>query len=309
VSNASVGAAILHYRRGEATAPVVSALIRELGAPAELLLVDNASGDGSERALADLAPDAELITCDRNGGYAAGMHAAVRRLADRGAEVVVLCTHDCVLAPGALSRLVGALENDRRLGLVGPVLFDAAAPTQVWSSGGWVDRRTWTPLNHVYMPDEAVVRREWLDGACLVGRVELLDRPEMWDDRYFMYLEDVQLGLAVGAAGWEVGVVSAATATQSSDGMPVYYAARNRLFLARKWGGRTAVSRRLVTDVLSLGADLVEPRRRHLFPVRLRGIRHGLAGSGGVPPSDIDPKCTEVHRRPAARSRCENCGP
>jgi GT2 family glycosyltransferase len=223
------------------------------------------------------------------------MRLGVEQLSER-LDAVLLLTHECLLAPDALRELTSALDEDGTLGAVGPLLEDADSLGAVWSSGGHVDRRSWTPLNDRDRP-AARTRRDWLDGAAILLRAEVVDLPDVLDDRYFLYLEDVHLGLAVAAAGWGVAVVPMAVASQTSGGMPVYFAARNRLLLIRRWGGTSAVVRRLAFDALSLARDAVTPARRYLLPIRLRGLRDGLSGAAGPPPPGIDGSAREVSRQ------------
>lgn len=289
-----VGAAVLHYRRGAAAADTVRALQASDLPPDHLLLVDNASADGSFDALLAEVDGVMLLRRTSNDGYATAMREAVGTLRAAGCEVVVLLTHECLPAVDAVRLLVGALQ-DPDLALVGPVLTDAATGA-VWSSGGVVDTRSWTPLNRTDPPDVEVADCDWLDGACLAGRVAELDDDRLWDGRYFLYLEDAHLGLALRERGRRVAVVVAATATQTSGGMPVYYGSRNRLLLARRFASRAGLLRRIGFDVLAGGASLVRHQRRHWLRPQLQGVADGLRGRGGPPPPGVDASMPATYR-------------
>jgi GT2 family glycosyltransferase len=89
----------------------------------EIIVVDNASADGSAAAVRERYPGVRVIESERNLGYAAGANRAIRELGD--VDYVVLLNNDALVEPGWLEPLVEALDTDPRLGAAAPkILFD-----------------------------------------------------------------------------------------------------------------------------------------------------------------------------------------
>ncbi len=180
-------------------------------ASTEVIVVDNASGDGS----ADLArgfPGVTVIEAGANLGFAAGTNVGLR--ASRGAALLLL-NSDTIVPGGALDALLAELDRPPRATVVGPRLVDTAGRTELsfgpmvgpfaelWQktlmrghARGWpivaslVERRT----RQGGTPD-------WVSGACLLVRRADAEAIGWLDERYFMYLEDVDFCAAVRARG------------------------------------------------------------------------------------------------------------
>ena len=182
--------------------------------PSEIVVVDNASTDGSSTLVQDFPP-VRLIQLPRNVGFSAGNNTGIR--ATTG-PLVLLLNSDTVVPPGAIDRLVARLEQDLSAAIAGPRLVDGHGDPElsfgpmisplaelrqkilmglhargVGPVSSWVDRAT---------------RREqyvdWVSGACLLVRRTVAEKVGLLDERYFLYTEDVDFCASVRAAGWKV---------------------------------------------------------------------------------------------------------
>lgn len=190
----------------------LAALDRHAGLPFELLLVDNASPDGTAEHVARLRPGLRLLRNERNLGFGAACNQA---LALARAERVLLLNPDTELQPGALPTLASALDADPALALAGPrTLFaDGVAqpsfgpPLTLWSElwrrrfdRALRARRPWAVAEagrQAQRPHEPA----WLSASCLMARTRALREVGGFDERYFLYEEDVDLCLRLRAAG------------------------------------------------------------------------------------------------------------
>ena len=186
----------------------------------ELVVVDNASVDGSAEMVAELWPSARVICLDRNTGFAA---AADRGIAESSAGAVALLNFDVVLQPGYLARCLEAFD-DPAVGSVqgvlvrpGGTVLDSAG--HIVSRGRWVRNRgenqpvdtgdpggtapTWAPARTFGVTAAAAVyRRAMLEQARAVSGHYL-------EGAFFAYLEDVDLDWRARWLGWETAVVDA----------------------------------------------------------------------------------------------------
>lgn len=230
---------VLHYRRWPDVRRCLDALDEQTTSPDEVVVVDNASGDGSATLISDAYPWATLVEAAENLGYGAGMNVGISALSP-SSEAVLLLTHECVLAPDALEILFARMCADPQIGALGPLMGLRSQPDRVYSAGGWIDP-TWRPRHFREPADlgawsDAEPRKvEWLDGSALLLRRAAVESAGPFDEHYFMYFEETDLLLRFTQAGWRVECVPRARAWQEPGPKPSYLWTRNRLrFLARR---------------------------------------------------------------------------
>ena len=183
----------------------------------EVLVVDNASADGSAEMVRAEFPDHTLIDGGGNLGFSKGNNLALPRTTG---DFVLLLNPDTVASPGALSGLVGFARSKPRLAAVSPLLTDAqGAPTITYGYFprvrdhwlGFLDparRLRLGGLNHrvVHIPGPQDPSRpvEYIAGACFLMPRAALEEIGLLDERFFMYFEETDWCLRAHRAGWEV---------------------------------------------------------------------------------------------------------
>ncbi len=261
-------AVVLHYRSWPSVRETLDALLEQVPAEA-VVIVDNASNDGSTAHIRNAYPDCRLVEASDNLGYGAGMNLGVRHTTGD----VLLLTQDCVLSPGAIERLELRLTQYPELGVVGPLLADARSPDVIFSAGGVLEagarqlHRRPPNLRSADL-DRPWIDTAWLDGACLLVRRAVLDR-RRFDEGYFLYFEDVEFCVRVGRDGWRIGCVPGALASQTpgvSFAAPALWT-RNRLrFVWRN--ARLHFASELISTTCDSGRSIRSKSGR----LRLRGI-------------------------------------
>jgi hypothetical protein len=190
---------------------ISSASPRGLG---RVIVVDNASTDGSPDAVRTGWPAARVIALERNVGFAAANNVAIR---ESSATLVLLLNSDTVVPAGAIDSLVERLTVTGATA-AGPRLVDASGRPEV-SFGPMLS--PWTEL--VQRARVRAARRrgpvaswyigrllsrerdvDWVSGACLLVRREAAVAAGLLDERYFMYEEDVDFCAALRARGGRV---------------------------------------------------------------------------------------------------------
>ena len=170
----------------------------------EIVVVDNASSDGSREA-ASRRPGVRVIENSANVGFAAANNAGIR--ASGGANVLLL-NSDTIVPAGAIDRLLAELDRDPSVAVVGPRLVDASGGAEL-SFGRMI-----SPLNELrqkYLAPRSVERTtrarqypDWVSGACLLVRRAEAEAVGLLDERFFMYTEDVDFCAAIRARGKRV---------------------------------------------------------------------------------------------------------
>jgi N-acetylglucosaminyl-diphospho-decaprenol L-rhamnosyltransferase len=233
--NGGVAVVVVNYESGQALTRCVERLRRE--APAELVVVDNGSTDGSLDDLRRRLPDVDVVVPGANLGYGA---AANRGAAATRAPALLVCNPDLEVGPGSLGVLAEALDSRPGCGLVGPLIRDAGGrrypsarrfPSMIDAAGHallglFVPDNRFTRSYHQADLAEAQETRDvdWLSGACLLLRRSAFEKVGGFDESYFMYAEDVDLCWRLARAGWTVAFVPAAEVTHlqgvSTDAHP-----------------------------------------------------------------------------------------
>jgi GT2 family glycosyltransferase len=193
--------------------------------PHEIVVVDNASTDGSADAARQWA-GVRVIETGTNLGFSRGTNAGIRASAG---EYLLLLNSDTLVPEGAIDRLVDELERDPEVAVVAPRLVDEAGRAEL-SFGSMVGpftelrqrllvrghQRGVTPISGWV---ERVTRRprfpDWVSGACLLVRRDAAEAVGLLDERYFMYAEDVDFCAAIRARGGRVKFTPVSTVIHS----------------------------------------------------------------------------------------------
>jgi GT2 family glycosyltransferase len=197
----------------------LAALDAQTRAPDEVVVVDNGSADESLALLRELAPDARVIARPANEGFAV---AANRGVAIADADVVALVNTDVELAPDWLELMLAALAADDRLASVACKMVDLEDPAVLYDAGDVLRRDAAAVQRGRFRPDGP---RFDVPGpvfaACAgaaVYRRAALRAVGGFDERFFAYLEDVDLGLRLRLAGWECHYEPRAVARHAGGG-------------------------------------------------------------------------------------------
>jgi GT2 family glycosyltransferase len=209
--------------------------------PAEVIVVDNGSTDGSAWWIGREHPDVRVIELHRNTGFA---FAANRGIEAARYEYVALVNTDVRLTPDWIARMAGTLDDAPRAASVACKMLSLVDSSIVYDAGDVLRRDGACEQRGRFGPDDG----RWDEagevfgacaGAALYRREAILDVGG-FDERYFAYLEDVDLALQLRLAGWECRYEPAVALHEgegSSDtlaGGHWYFVARNTLVLVAK---------------------------------------------------------------------------
>jgi len=170
-----------------------------------VIVLDNASTDGSVERIRGRFPEVEIMKLGENLGFAGGNNAGIRAALERGAEYVWLLNNDTTVAPETLRAMVEKAEADPKVGAVGSAIYSAAEPErlQAWG-GGYVNFLLGRSRHYLRpVPDERI---GFLTAASLLLRRSALESLGLHDDRFFMYWEDADYCFRLRSAGWRLAV-------------------------------------------------------------------------------------------------------
>ncbi len=202
--------------------------LQHIALPTEVVVVDSASGDDTAALIAASFPQVTLLKQVENVGFARGNNIGISYLQANGGvpEFVYLLNPDTITQPGAVRALIEALEADARVGVAGARLTfgDGTFQHSAFAFPGlfqlWADvlpvpaRLLESRLNGRY-PREQYAGEEPFDvdfvlGATMMMRGEVITQTGMFDEAYFMYCEEVDWQWRIRRAGWRIVCVPAA---------------------------------------------------------------------------------------------------
>ena len=183
----------------------------------EVIVVDNASSDGSRERISERCPWVKILVNPKNIGFGAGNN---RGIPAAGGEFVLFLNSDTILTEGALDGMVDFAKDHPDIGVIGPRLLNSDGSLQYSCrrfpnlAAGFFRN---TPLGRLF-PHNRYTRDylmndwdheserdvDWLSGAALMIRRDLLSTLGGFDERFYMYCEDVDLCYRSHQQGWRV---------------------------------------------------------------------------------------------------------
>ena len=258
----------LNYRTPERTARAIECLAGV--APStkmEVIVVDNASGDGSAEMIRRLQPSARVVETPTNLGFAAGMNAGIRQ---SSGEYILLLNSDIEACPGSIEALLGYLEEHRDVGLAAPKLIGSDGSV---SRTLLVEPTVW----RIFVPGLGKSRyKQWCrrlsdqplhveatEGAAVIVRRDAVERAGLLDEDFFFYHEIVEWCMRMRDHGLGVVVVPQSVMVHACGGTSsgMMRAARVELkrseyqLIRKRLGAgicRAAITRDFVSEGLSV---------------------------------------------------------
>lgn len=244
-------------------------------------------------------PGVEVLDIPHNRGYAGNNNIGLRHTLKGTAEWFLLLNEDTVLDPRCLEELMRVADSDPRIGMLGPLILHRDTPDRIQSAGchmppNWLHvhiGRGEPDTGQFVEPHEV----DWLQGCALMVRRQVVETVGVLDERYFMYMEEIDWCMRAKRQGWRVVNVPRARLWHAGTwpGPPprpavTYYMFRNRFLLLgrnraplRAWLAAANVSLR------TLAGWTVRPRWRHMRPHRdalWQAIRDAAALRWGAGP-------------------------
>jgi GT2 family glycosyltransferase len=180
----------------------LSSVLRQTHPPMEILVVENASTDASALVIQRVAPAAQILRQPRNLGFAGGANAGIRRA--KG-DWIAIINNDTEVSATWLSECVSAIERHPEVAFLACKILDYARRDRVFSAGDCILRacigyRRGQELRDSVRYQEEIETFSACGGAALY-RKSALEEAKEFDELFFAYLEDVDLGLRLRAAG------------------------------------------------------------------------------------------------------------
>ncbi len=242
MSKPRVIAIILNFNLVEYTIGCIKSLTKVEYPCLEILVIDNGSTDDSIPRLESTFPWLKIHSTGENLGYTGGINVGFRKAMESSPEYILVLNPDTEVDPYFLGHLVQAIEGSRQVAAVGATIYMHHDKERVWYAGGrivwWrglaVHDRKGEFVDPSTLGDPKQVT--FITGCLVLFRADLLNSLGMEDERFFMYLDDIEFSARILAKGYSLlyvprAVIYHKVLGEKESRLKLYYSVRNRLLL------------------------------------------------------------------------------
>lgn len=284
----SVTLVVVHWNQAGACARTLDQFA-EQGFDVHPIVVDNGSHPdqlAELRASVSARPGVRLVEVGHNSGFGPGANAGLRTwLDDDDTEWAILTPHDAAPAPDCLQLMFEAIDAEPMAGLACADVGDGQVPMFDPYFGG---------VTTASKVDVGWEDADYPHGTLMALRRGCVEEIGLFDETFFAYCEEAELGLRARRAGWRIGLINGARVTNTHLGTSVaavdYLQQRNTLRLVRDTSGWYHVTIRMIISVMHIWTGWRHPERRPpVFSARARwwGMLDFLRGRTGPPPAAL----------------------
>jgi N-acetylglucosaminyl-diphospho-decaprenol L-rhamnosyltransferase len=208
---------VVNYNSGDGVRGCVESVVEHAGdVRFDVVVVDNASSDGSDRSVAEAFPEVLMVRNPTNRGFAAAANQGVMAV---DSEFVMLVNPDARVIAGTLEGFLKVARDHPRAGAMGALVRDPDGSVYPSArkfpsigegivhtvAGFFRPQNRWTRSYKLLDWDRTSERRvDWVSGSAMLLRRTAIEEVGVFDEGYFMYVEDMDLCTRLGSAGWEV---------------------------------------------------------------------------------------------------------
>ncbi|HBP00829.1 MAG: Glycosyl transferase family 2 [Candidatus Moranbacteria bacterium GW2011_GWE1_49_15] len=206
-----VFAIVLNYNGQDCLVPCLDSLYQSDYANLEIVVVDNASKDGSLENAREKFPKIHFIKNSENVGFACGNNVAIRFALEKMADYVFLLNNDATVQIDTISNLVKEAEENPDLGMASPIILSADG-NGVWFAGGKI---SWREMKTVHVPgsqEQNPYETEYVSGCAALIRKDVFGEIGLFDENFFLYYEDADLSCRATRAGFKLRMIPEALA-------------------------------------------------------------------------------------------------
>lgn len=279
----SVTVLVLHWRGIDKTRRCLTSLRATSYKNSHVLLVANGSPEGDSAQLAAEFPEVELLNLDRNYGFAGGCNRGMEKALANQTDFIWLLNNDAVAKPESIEHLVKAALSNPEAGALGAIVLEGHSSTAEEAGLGEINfnkAKTYLRKTNLDNSDgqisstleQGVYSCAWLSGSNLLLRSSALKKVGLFDERYYLYFEDVELCKRLTDAGFKCLLVPGSTIEHEGNastqgGLSLwrsYYYSRNRLLFFMQY----CSPKQRPIAILSIWGHFL----KHCLTLPLRGI-------------------------------------
>lgn len=238
---------ILNVNLKDDTIDLIKSIIKAGATPEQIILVDNGSSDGSVEAIKGIyGRYIQILENQENIGFAAGNNQGFEVAYQSGAKWVLILNNDTLVAEDFFSQIEHVLTNNEDYAILAPAIYYYSDPEILWNMGAFAIPGTLLARNRYQghpRPDNMpkLLPVDYISGCAMLIRSEVYRDIKLFDPRFFIYWEDVDLCARARRAGFKIAVITngkmwhKVSKTMHKDKpQQRYLYTRNMIFYSRK---------------------------------------------------------------------------
>jgi GT2 family glycosyltransferase len=193
---------VLNWNRAADTIDCIKSIDRLTDPIGKIIVVDNGSDDDSVKQIRGSHHDVEVLEVGFNGGFAKGNNIGIRRALELGMVYIWVLNNDTLVEPNALRAMLETALSDSKIGAVGSVLKynDTIGSIQAWG-GGRVNLIS--GISRHVKTERSI---DYLIAASILLKSAAINEVGTFNEKYFMYWEDVDFSFRLKKYGWRLAV-------------------------------------------------------------------------------------------------------
>lgn len=200
---------ILNYNGKDTIKECLTSLFRVDYPNFEVVVVDNASQDGSFELAKNYFPGAHFIKNENNLGFAAGNNMGIRFALEKIADYVFLLNNDAVVFKNTLSELIKITQKkeSKKIGIFSPIIFKGDS-RDIWFAGGKID---WLRMRaeHIMQATNCELRTvNYVTGCAMLIKKEVFKKIGLLDENFFLYYEDADFCWRASREGFKSAIIT-----------------------------------------------------------------------------------------------------
>jgi GT2 family glycosyltransferase len=216
----------------------------------EIIVVDNASSDNSVNIISTKFPQIKILISQENLGYSGGNNLGIRWALGKQAEYIWILNNDVIVEKSSLTHLLQAYTDNERynIGILGSKILDYSNQEYIDFVGGKFNLQTGF-TSHIGRHerdlgqyDEFLISSDFITGASMLFKAQLIKEIGSFDESFFLYCEDVDFCVRAKKKGYNLFVTpnsvvfhKCSNSTKLIKGSAAFYITRNTLFLLEKY--------------------------------------------------------------------------
>ncbi|MBF0547488.1 MAG: glycosyltransferase family 2 protein [Candidatus Riflebacteria bacterium] len=247
-STSRVGAVMLTWNQKEMTLSGLESLSKLKDPKPVVLLVDNGSRDGTVEAVREKFPGVQILALPENIGFcAANNRGAEFLLKNSEIQYLLFLNNDIEIEPETVSLLEKFMDSHPSAAICGPLIYYYNPKDIIWAAGGRIfTDLMWFPPHLKGKKNPGLIKPRQVDyihGCSIMVKRSAIEQYGLFDERLFIYHDEVDLCLRLKKAGYEVWLVpksvlyhKVSLAVGQHSPMMIYYTARNKILFWNKHG-------------------------------------------------------------------------
>ena len=290
MKNLKVFAIILNFNHASETIECIESLSKQTYSNLQILVVDNGSEDGSPQIIAAKFPSVTQINLPENLGFSRGINAGISHALTSGADYLFIINNDTILDSSCIETLVSSTKENT--GILAPIIYYRSQPDKIWSIGGklsplTLDMHTHTTIQWTQVDLPESLDQDFVTGCGMFIPRKTFDEIGFFDEKYFLYYEDIDFCHSVRSAGFKIVAIKQAKmwhkVALSSGGLDSpnerYWSARSGIRYFRKharvWQYLFIIPWRLGSAIRTT-IRLINSNKLDALAAYWRGIKDGI---------------------------------